>query len=208
MGAFAVEGDQVPAAQVEAVVAPGVSYWSSPRVSTTLGWSLRTSRAVARMRQAVAVPRPPRKLRLAGSQAMSPAAAITVEGAGRLVAGRAAWVGRPAAGRAGCEVATRLPRAVASSAGAGTVQADTAARTTTTARMPAASRPRCSLASRRSRRAIELRDAVVRRMALADQPGSTVSRQIADIVRKGDGQPSCLQTARFRPAAVTPTTRR
>ena len=53
------------------------SYWLSPRVSTTAGSRSSTSLAVAAMRQASAVPRPPRKLRLPGSQAMSPAAAIT-----------------------------------------------------------------------------------------------------------------------------------
>jgi len=70
------------------------SYWLSPRVSTTCGSSLRRSLAVAPMWQAVAVPWPRRKLRLAGSQAMSPAAAITGEGAGRRAAGRTGCPGK------------------------------------------------------------------------------------------------------------------
>src|SRR5215211_6420881 len=118
------------------------------------------------MWQAVAWPR--RKLRLAGSQAMSPAAAITGEGAGRRAAGRTGCAGRTAAGWAGDEVATKLRRAGASSAGAGRVQADIAARTSTADRMPTPSRPRPSLGRRPSRRVIDLREAVVPRMPPAE----------------------------------------
>ena len=82
------------------------SYWLSPRVSTTTGCSVPSGLAVAPMWQALALPLPRWKLRLAGSQAMSPAAAISGGATGRLAAGRTAAEGGAAAGRAGCAVTT------------------------------------------------------------------------------------------------------
>jgi hypothetical protein len=99
------------------------------------------------MWQAVAVPWPRRKLRLAGSQAMSPAAATTGEATGRLAAGRpAAEVVLPRGGRVRGD--RRAAAGEALSAGAGPVQADVAITGSGAARMPVSNRPRPSEAAK------------------------------------------------------------
>lgn len=152
-----------------------------------------------------AAPLPPRKLRLAGSQAMSPAAAITGGAAGRLVASRSAG----AAGVAvRCGPATRPPSAAAVSSGAGGDHPDIAASASAADRPTISGRPRRRAGRRRSHRAADLKVAVVGLMPAVQQLGSTALRQLADGRRKAAGRLAGPGRAGSQRCAVMPGTRR
>src|SRR5258705_4271092 len=70
------------------------TYWLSPRVRTPVGPLAARRSEVAAWRQCAVVPAPPLKPASAGSQAMSPAAAIT---GSPLLGGRTGRGGAPAA---------------------------------------------------------------------------------------------------------------